>query len=323
MKRFLILSLLAAWTFPAWSDKPGATTAQGREPITPIPLETNLDARKVALGKALFHEPRLSHDNTISCASCHDLAKGGTDQRARSLGINGAIGTINAPTVFNSALNFKQFWDGRAGTLEDQIDGPVQNAQEMGSTWDEVVGKLRATPRYVSSFTEVYSDGISPSNIKHAIGQFERSLLTPDSRFDRFLRGDAAALSFGEKEGYRKFKAYGCVSCHQGVNVGGNMFETFGAMADYFGERGNVTKADHGRFNITGREEDRFVFKVPSLRNITLTAPYFHDGSAARLEDAVAVMGRYQLGHALSAEDIAQIVQFLKTLTGEYGGRPL
>jgi cytochrome c peroxidase len=277
----------------------------------------------VALGRALFHEPKLSHDNTVSCASCHDLGKGGVDGRARSIGINGAEGAINSPTVFNSGFNFKQFWDGRAATLEEQVDGPVQAPDEMGSTWEEVVGKLRAVPSYAASFKEVFPDGIQPRNIRNAIAEFERSLITPNSRFDEFLRGNEDAITAEEKAGYQHFKSHGCVSCHQGINVGGNMFETFGTMADYFGERGKLTKADLGRFNVTGREHDRFAFKVPSLRNVALTAPYFHDGSAKTLEEAVKVMGRHQLGEPLPDTEIALIVKFLKTLTGEYGGKPL
>jgi cytochrome c peroxidase len=303
--------------------RPANIKLDDREPIRPIPRELKLDARKVALGKKLFHEPKLSKDNTVSCASCHDLRKGGTDQRFRSLGIDGAEGAINAPTVFNSGFNFKQFWDGRAHSLEEQIDGPVQAAAEMGSKWDDVLSKLRRSPDYVAAFKESYTDGIQRANVKDAIAEFERSLYTPNSRFDKYLRGDQTALTADEKSGYEKFKSYGCSSCHQGVNVGGNMFERLGAMADYFADRGNFTKADYGRFNVTGKEEDRYVFKVPSLRNVARTAPYFHDGSTERLETAVAVMGKYQLGQPLSSEDISQIVKFLKTLTGEYGGQPL
>ena len=294
-----------------------------REPIKPILPNLNLDTRKVELGRALFHETMLSHDNTISCASCHDLGKGGADGRSRSIGIHQAEGTINTPTVFNSGLNFKQFWDGRAATLEAQIDGPIQAATEMGSTWEEVIGKLRATPRYATAFREIFADGIQPANIRSVIAEFERSLVTPNSRFDRFLRGDNRALTAAEQAGYQAFKTHGCASCHQGINVGGKMFETLGTMGDYFGARGHVTGADYGRFNVTGREEDRFVFKVPSLRNVALTAPYFHDGSAKRLEDAVEEMGIYQLGQPISDEDVKLIVEFLKTLTGEYGGKAL
>jgi cytochrome c peroxidase len=296
---------------------------QINEPILPIPLESQLDPRKVALGVRLFNNPRLSHDDSISCASCHSLNSGGVDRKSRSVGINGQTGVINAPTVFNSGLNFKQFWDGRAETLEDQIQGPTHSPAEMGSTWKEIMEKLNQSSDYVTTFNDVYADGIQIQNIKDAIATFERSLTTPNSRFDRFLRGDGSALTEEEKEGYRLFKTYGCASCHQGINAGGNMFQKFGVMGDYFADRGNLTKADLGRYNVTGNEADRRVFKVPSLRNVALTPPYFHDGSATQLENAVAVMGKYQLGRRLSPTEIQRIVSFLKTLSGEYGGKPL
>jgi cytochrome c peroxidase len=293
------------------------------EPITPLPLHLPLDQRKVNLGHRLFLDPRLSHDNTLSCSSCHGLETGGADRRARSIGIGGAKGDINAPTVFNSGFSFRQFWDGRAATLEEQIDGPVNNPREMGSSWPEVVRKLRADPGYARAFPELYSEGIQAGNIKDAIATFERSLVTTNSRFDKFLRGDQPALTERELAGYQRFKAYGCIACHQGVNVGGNMFQKFGIAADYFTDRGNITKADLGRMNVTGLERDRYRFKVPSLRNVALTPPYFHDGSAATLPDAVNIMARYQLGRSLSPEDRDLIVAFLGTLTGEYKETPL
>jgi cytochrome c peroxidase len=296
---------------------------ESAEPIQPIPTGDDLDENKVKLGESLFNDRQLSHDNTVSCSSCHSLTTAGSDTRPRSIGINGQLGQINAPTVFNSGFNFKQFWDGRAATLEDQIDGPVQATDEMGSTWPDVLAKLAKSAVYASSFKSLYPDGIQINNVKDAIATFERSLSTPNSRFDRYLRGDQTALDTEEKRGYQIFKSYGCISCHQGVNVGGNMFQTFGVMADYFADRGHVTKQDLGRYNVTGDENDRHVFKVPSLRNVELTAPYFHDGSAATLEDAVKVMGKYQLGRSLSEEETAALVKFLKTLTGNYKGAPL
>ena len=193
----------------------------------------------------------------------------------------------------------------------------------MGSTWEEVLAKLRSIPRYVSDFQAAYADGIQKKNIQDAIAEYERSLYTPNSRFDRYLRGETAIISTQEKAGYGKFKGLGCVSCHQGVNLGGNMFETFGTMADYFAGRGELKKVDMGRFNVTGKAADKHVFKVPTLRNIALTAPYFHDGSAESLEEAVRVMAKFQLGRTLSAADVEDIVAFLKTLTGEYQGKPL
>ncbi len=294
-----------------------------QEPLQPLPQRLELNADKVALGEKLFHEPRFSRDNTIACASCHNLATGGVDQKMHSTGVDGAEGSINAPTVFNSGYNLKQFWDGRAETLEEQIDGPLQAANEMGARWSETIRKLQADPIYASAFSSLYPEGVTIHTIKDAIATFESSLSTPDSRFDRFLRGEPNVLSAEEMKGYDLFKAYGCVACHQGMGVGGNMFQTFGIMADYFAERGNPTPVDLGRFNVTKDEQDRHVFKVPSLRNVALTPPYFHDGSAKRLEDAVAVMARYQLGRHLPSDEIALIVKFLRTLTGEYKGRPL
>jgi cytochrome c peroxidase len=288
------------------------------EPIQPIPTEISLNAGKVALGEKLFNETQLSHDNTISCASCHSLDKGGTDQLAHSKGIAGATGSVNAPTVFNSAYNFKQFWDGRAETLEAQIDGPTHAAGEMGSTWEEITGKLNQSPEYVAEFARFYPDGIHTENIKDAIATFERSLITPNSRFDQFLKGNQEILTKEEKEGYRTFKTVGCISCHQGMNAGGNLFQEFGVMGDYFNDRGNITEADLGRFNVTHQDYDRYVFKVPSLRNVSETYPYFHDGSAQTLEAAVTTMSKYQLGRELSPEEIDSIVLFLKTLDGKY-----
>jgi cytochrome c peroxidase len=225
--------------------------------------------------------------------------------------------------VFNSSLNFRQFWDGRAATLEEQIDGPVGSPLELGSGWDEVVGKLREDPDYRGRFAGLYPDGVQARNVKDAIATFERSLLTPNSRFDRYLGGDRTALNTDERQGYERFKAYGCVACHQGAGLGGNMFAHFGVMEDYFAGRDDLTEADLGRFPVTGRESDRHLFKVPSLRNVALTAPYFHDGSGKNLRVAVSVMARFQLGRRLSADETDQIVKFLETLTGEYDGAPL
>jgi cytochrome c peroxidase len=177
--------------------------------------------------------------------------------------------------------------------------------------------RLGQDPSYVVAFREIYPEGISAEAVRVSIATYERSLMTPNCRFDRYLRGDALAMTDPEKRGYELFKERGCVRCHQGVNVGGNMFSKFGVLGDYFKDRGDITKADFGRWNVTGKEDDRFVFKVPSLRNLTLTAPYFHDGSASTLEDAVSVMARYQLGNDLPKEEVRLIVAFLKTLTPE------
>jgi cytochrome c peroxidase len=301
----------------------GQAWAQVDEPIRPIPLDVRLDARKVALGDRLFHDKRLSGDDTIACASCHSLERGGVDGRVSAIGIGGSVGPINVPTVLNSGFNFRQFWDGRAASLEEQAAGPVHNPKEMGSNWSQVIEKLSRDKSLVSAFGESYRDGLKPRNIQDAIAVFERSLTTPNARFDKYLRGDTTALHRDELQGYRLFKSYGCVACHQGVNVGGNMFQVFGVMGDYFAGRGEPTGADMGRYNVTHNEADRHMFKVPSLRNVALTAPYFHDGSARTLDDAVDTMFRYQLGRPAPQQDKALIVKFLYTLTGELRGRSL
>lgn len=319
------LALASAALIPASSPAQVQTVSlpRAREPILPIPPTPSGQPEKVALGKRLFHEPKLSRDDSMSCASCHSLTTAGVDRRPRPVGVGGVSGDVNTPTVFNSAFNFRQFWDGRAESLEEQIGGPMENPKEMATTWSAVLEKLRQSPDYLKAFSTIYADGITQANVRDAIATYERTLTTPNSRFDRFLRGDPDAISADEKDGYEIFKSYGCVTCHQGVGVGGNMFQSFGVMADYFADRGDVRPPDFGRFNVTGREEDRFVFKVPQLRLAVLTPPYFHDGSAKTIEDAVTVMGRYQLGRTLSADERRLIVAFLKSLPGEYAGQPL
>ena len=288
------------------------------EPIKPIPLTVDVDEKKVALGRLLFHDPKLSKDNTISCASCHSLKTGGVDQQKISTGILGRKGNINAPTVFNSGLLFRQFWDGRAETLEEQVDDPVQNPVEMGSQWPDVLAKLYDDPKYPGLFKEIYPDGIKRKNVKNAVAEYERSLITPNSRFDQYLRGDESAINEQERQGYELFKSYGCISCHQGMAVGGNMFQVFGAVNSYFKQRGNIQKADMGRFNLTGNEMDRHSFKVPSLRMAALTPPYLHDGNAKTLREAVDIMFKFQLGREAPDEDKEALVAFIKTLAGEH-----
>ncbi len=288
------------------------------EPISPISEPQNIDAARAALGERLFNDPRLSSDDTVSCANCHVLSAGGDDGLVHSFGVNGAEGVINSPTVYNSSLNFVQFWDGRAPTLEEQVVGPVHNPIEMASNWVQVIGKLNQDPEYVSQFRSVFSEGLTAESIKSALAEYERTLVTPDSPFDRYLKGNHTAISADAKEGYRLFKSYGCSSCHQGQSVGGNMYEKMGIFHDYFADRGNVTDADLGRFNLTREELHRYEFKVPSLRNIALTAPYFHDGSAKSLGQAVRTMGWYQLGRRIPDDDVKNIVAFLESLTGQH-----
>lgn len=294
----------------------------GTAPITPLPALPPLNAQKVALGERLFHDPLLSRDNTVACANCHDLGSAGEDGRARSLGVGGAEGTRNAPTVFNAALHFSLFWDGRAASLEAQVAGPIHNPVEMASSWSDVVKRLGARNDYVAAFTPLYPDGITAANIADAIAEFERSLLTPDAPFDAYLRGDVNAISPTARRGYELFLALGCTSCHQGAAVGGNMYQRFGIMGDYLSSRPGGSQ-DTGRFALTGRDDDRHVYKVPSLRNVTLTAPYFHDGSIKSLDEAIAIMARYQLGISISDDDIQLLRAFLQSLTGRYRGEAL
>ncbi len=293
------------------------------EALKPLPPVPPLDPAKVELGRQLFNEPRLSVNNTLSCASCHRLETGGADDKAFSLGFNGKPVAINTPSVFNASLNFKQFWNGRVDTLEAQVEQVVISPVEMGSDWKTVVQNLAAMPAYQSAFTQAYPDGITAANVQNALATYERTLLTPNSRFDQYLLGNTDILTIQEKYGYQRFKDYGCIACHQGVNIGGNMFQKFGVMGDYFKARGNPVEADLGRYLVTKDEEDRHVFKVPSLRNVAITAPYFHDASAKTLEEAVDVMFKYQLGRTPSQEDKDLIIQFLKTLTGQWAGKPL
>lgn len=293
------------------------------EPLKPLPPIPTLDPKRVQLGLRLFNDPRLSVNNTLSCASCHRLEKGGADDKPFSLGFDGKPVEVNTPTVFNAGLNFHQFWDGRVDTLEEQVHIVVISPTEMGSTWETVVKRIADDPGYAKDFKDAYPDGVTKPNIQSALADYERTLQTPNSRFDQYLQGNTDALTPREKFGYQRFKEYGCIACHQGVNIGGNMFQKFGIMGDYFADRGNPTRADEGRFNITGDENDRQVFKVPSLRNVAVTAPYFHDGSAPTLERAVEVMFKYQLGREPLKNDTTLIVEFLKTLTGEWEGKPL
>jgi cytochrome c peroxidase len=292
-------------------------------PITPLPENIVVDSAKAELGQHLFNDPRLSVDGKVSCATCHNLQSAGVDHLPTSLGVGGKTSGRNAPTVFNSTFNFRQFWDGRASTLEEQAGLPILNPNEMASSWQHVIAVLQADKDYSQRFSEIYSSHITPANVTDVIATFEHSLVTPNAPFDRYLRGDKSALSPAANEGWRLFRERGCIACHQGVNVGGNMFQTFGVMGDFFGDRGKNDKLDQGRYNITHLEKDRHVFKVPSLRNVAKTAPYFHDGSVASLHDAVRTMGRYQLGLDLPSAEVDAIVSFLESLSGCYQGRCL
>lgn len=315
--RSVILSTALLWAGSALAAVSTATQALRDEPIRPLPKNIEFDANKAALGKRLFFDVRFSRDNKVSCASCHDFAKGGADGRSGSPGVEGRIGPFNSPSVFNTGFNFRQLWNGKAGSLEDQIDMAIANPKVFDSSWDAILGKLTADASFVRDFQRAYPDGLTRRNVSNALVVFERSLVTP-SRFDAYLRGDANAITAEEKLGYEKFKSYGCIACHQGINVGGNMFQVFGVVQPYLGNGGRkVDDADLGRYLVTKRESDKYVFKVPSLRNVAKTGPYFHNASAQTLEEAVDVMFKYQLGRNASKADKELIVRFLNTLSGE------
>jgi cytochrome c peroxidase len=287
-------------------------------PVAALPPAQPADPVRIALGRSLYHEVRLSADGSVSCASCHDLEQGGADPaRAVSVGVYGREGRINTPTVFNATFNFAQFWDGRAQTLEEQIALSLADPLEMDQSAAQAARKLSDDADLNAAFRRVYRDGLTADNIVDALAYYVRALTTPDAPFDRYLRGDVSAVSADVIEGYGLFQTLGCVSCHHGRNVGGNLFQRMGVMADYFESGTERSDADLGRYNVTGRERDRHVFKVPGLRNVAERPPYFHDGSAATLQEAVQTMVRFQLGRSASDDDVDRIVAFLRSLSGD------
>lgn len=284
--------------------------------IEPLPLERAYDRGKASLGKALFSDTSLSADGTISCASCHDLSAWGAEPKAVSTGIKNQLGTRNSPTVFNSSFNFKQFWDGRADALSHQAESPIVNPVEMGmASWDAVIQKLSRNAKYVAEFDKYYGGVISKQTVTGALAEFEKTLVTVNSPFDQYLRGDMSAITNEQKRGYELFKSYGCVACHQGKNVGGNMFQKFGVLKD-ISLGGADLSDDLGRYNVTKNEWDKRVFKVPSLRLAVKTPPYFHNGSVKTIADAVDIMIKYQLGREVPLEDRDSIIAFLDSLVG-------
>ena len=300
----------------------GLVGERAAEPVRPIIAAPEVDESKVKLGFQLFHDTRLSVDNTVSCASCHALETGGVDNHQYSHGVEERLGGVNAPTVYNAVYNFVQFWDGRAKTLADQAAGPPLNPMEMASTsFDEIIAKLQADKEFAKAFKAVYPDGLTQANITNAIEEFERTLVTPNSQFDKWLLGDDAALTAEELRGYELFKENGCATCHVGINLGGESYELMGLRRHYFAERGlELTEEDNGRFKETKQERDRHRFKTPGLRNVALTWPYYHDGTRLTMHDAVRDMALYQCDVELADADIDAIVAFLYTLTGEYNG---
>ncbi len=316
LRGFLCAGLLL-WSTPLWALN------LDMEPLQPIPV-LPVDAAQAALGKTLFFDVRLSHDNSISCASCHRLQDaGGADVSRFSYGVDGREGMVNTPTVFNAALNFAQFWDGRADTLAEQVNGPLTGHGEMASSWSEVLGKLKQDTKIRAQAAKVCRQGLDADCVRDAIAAFENTLTTPNSRFDRYLKGDTHAINAQEQHGYALFKSYGCIGCHQGRNVGGNLFQKLGVMADYFADFPSDNPASLGRYNVTQNPEDKHVFKVPSLRLVVLTAPYFHDGSQKTLRQTIHRMAKYQLGRKIPDGDVTAIIRFLYTLPGTYQGKSL
>ncbi|WP_461191711.1 cytochrome-c peroxidase [Bradyrhizobium sp. UFLA06-06] len=298
----LLLALVCPSAFsPANAQSPSFEARADREPITPIPMPRAQEPQRALLGERLFGDRRLSHDNTHSCSSCHDIATNGASARIHDTREGQPI-ALNTPTVFNASLNFRLNWEGNFRSLEEGIEGSLRNPAIMASSVDEALGKLRADPEIVGQFRDAYGREPDVAAILDAIATYERTLVTPDSRFDRWLAGETTAMTPDELSGYQVFKSLGCIACHQGVNVGGNLFQR------------------HGIFHPLGSPEPALV-RVPSLRNVATTAPYFHDGSAATLPEAVKAMGVAQLDRILTDQQTTAIVAFLNTLTGTYRGR--
>ena len=322
-KRSIVLDWIRNRRIAMYDD--GLEGDRAGEPVRPIDLSLEYDKAKAELGYALFHDPRLSVDNTVSCATCHELSTAGVDNHQYSHGVDDQLGGVNAPTVYNAVYNFVQFWDGRAADLAAQAAGPPLNPVEMASpSFDHIIAKLDADKDFAKAFKAVYPDGFTEANLTDAIEQFERTLITPDSRFDKWLRGDDSAITADELAGYELFKQYDCATCHAGQNLGGLSYELMGLRKHYFADRGlELTVEDNGRFKETQLERDRHRFKVPGLRNVEHTWPYYHDGTRETLEEAVRDMGIYQSGVELTDAEVAKMVAFLKTLTGEYQGKAI
>jgi cytochrome c peroxidase len=321
-----MLAAVACLAFGCRDEAHGAPMAQmeplrpptgSSEPIGPLPLPAPERPELVALGAELFDEPLLSEDGQVSCKSCHDPGHGFADELSHSHPAGRLPMPTNTPTLLNVAQLTTFNWNGRFSNLEDHLDALIQNPRVQRTTWDAIAVRLSSAPPWPAKFARVFTEGrIEGLNVRAALLAYERSLATPGAPFDRWLDGEAGALSPQALEGYALFKSRGCISCHQGSLVGGNVFEPLGIMRTYFSDPSQVHEGDLGRLEVTGRQEDRYVFRVPSLRNVALTAPYLHDGSVPQLEMAVSVMATYQLGRSLDSEQITQIVAFLDSLTG-------
>lgn len=323
IKRLLGAMALAAVSLSAvaveWPALPAKAPEPANNPTTPA---------KVELGKLLYHDVRLSSNGVLSCNSCHNVMSGGEDNRSGSIGVRNQVGGRSAPTVWNAAFSSVQFWDGRAPSLEEQARGPVTNPGEMGmKSWDDVVARLNAMPEYKKAFAAAFGseDSVSADNAVKAIAAYERTLITPNSAYDKYVKGDKAALTEQQVRGLNTFAEVGCVGCHSGPAFNGPQLpEGTGFYQKFPGQDNGVLEAqynfsaDPGRFEATKNEADKHFFKVPTLRNIALTAPYFHNGKVKTLQDAVRIMGKLQLNKDLSNEQVADITAFLNGLTGEF-----
>ncbi|MDQ7015913.1 MAG: cytochrome c peroxidase [Gammaproteobacteria bacterium] len=288
------------------------------EPIRPLPLSSAENPAKVDLGWQLFQDKRLSASGQVSCSSCHRLDYYGMEREAFSIGANEQFEGIKTPTVINSQFNFRQFWDGRVVTLAEQVEATIENQLELNNNWQQLLFRLRQDGVLRQQFEQIYEQGLDKNSVVDAIVTFERTLISSNSAFDRWLRGEESALSKKALQGYALFKSYGCISCHQGQNVGGNMFARMGAMGNYFIDRNDdMKRSDLGLFTLTDHEDDKHVFKVPSLRFAALNRYFFHDASVDSLQEAIQIMGKYQLGRKLPEKDIVLIEAFLKSLLGD------
>lgn len=288
------------------------TTSHSKEPISPLPQEVEINKEKALLGKLLFEDPLFSKDHSTSCLTCHNIYEGGADAKELSFGFNGQSGTIHSPTVLNARYNFRQFWNGRAKDLAEQIDGPIHNPLEHNMDKKLIQSRLNNSAFYREKFYKIYAvRTIGYEHFVDALVAFENALITPNAKFDRYLRGEIS-LSPQEQEGYKLFKQYGCITCHNGINIGANSYQKMGTFKEY-----KTPKSYPDRSVITQKQSHKNVFKVPTLRNIALTAPYFHDASAATLEDAIETMSIFNLGVRLSKDETHKIALFLQTLTGE------
>ena len=327
MKKILLIAVLACTTIAVATALYRYDNILAGEPVEVIPDYVETNPAKVALGKKMFNDTRISLDNTISCATCHVLENGGADHADErvSEGINGLQGTVNSPTVFNAVFNIDQFWNGRAHTLAEQAAAPPINPVEMGDqTWEQIIERLCQDASLVAEFKAIYpEEGLTEATVTDAIEEFEKTLITPNDKLDRYLKGDKNAMSAEELAGYQAFKANDCATCHYGKTLGGQSFELMSKYGDYFADRKQsrpdiaYNDDDNGLYSFTGKAEDMHKFKVPNLRNISKTAPYYHDGTIESLEEAVRLMFHYELGKTATDEQVASITTFLKALDGE------